>query len=29
MEERTEVTGRRERRRKKPIDEFKGTRGYW
>jgi len=29
MEERTEVTGRRERRRKKPLDKFKGKRGYW
>jgi hypothetical protein len=29
MEERTEVTGRRERWCKKPLDEFKGMRVYW
>jgi hypothetical protein len=29
MEERTEVTGRRERKCKKPLDEFKGMTVYW
>jgi hypothetical protein len=29
MEERTEITGRQERRCKKPLYEFQGTRGYW
>jgi hypothetical protein len=29
IEGRTEVTGRRERRRKQPLDDIKEMRGYW